>query len=237
MNRIELIQKLIQKNKFKTYLEIGSRSGNSFLPIKCKSKLAVDPKFAIPRRKKLKWLYKNLSNIRNRYFEETSDEFFINRMSLLTKIKSIDVILIDGLHTFKASLTDVLNSLKYLNSNGYIVLHDCLPKNKAAATYAASYEIACDMNIEGWTGHWNGDVWKTIVYLRKYYSDSLDVIVLNTDYGLGIVKWKNEVPKVLNYNESQFLEINKMSYDDLILDLNGLLGLKNNEFTSELFAK
>ena len=237
MNRIVLIQKIIEKYRFKTYLEIGSRSGNSFLPIKCKFKIAVDPKFAIPRRKKLKWLYKNPTNIRNKYFEETSDAFFENRKTLFKKIKHFDVVLIDGLHTFKASLNDALNSLNHLNQKGIIVLHDCLPNSNAAATPAVSYEAACAMNIEGWTGRWNGDVWKTIVYLKKRYADNLDVYVLNTDYGLGIIKSKNKIPESLKIKEHLFYEINQMSYKDLCLDLEGLIGLKNKEYALELIDK
>ncbi len=59
MNRITLIQKIIDKGNFSTYLEIGSQSGKSFLPIKCKNKIAVDPVFDIPIEKKIKWFIKH----------------------------------------------------------------------------------------------------------------------------------------------------------------------------------
>ena len=38
----------------------------------------------------------------------------------------------------------------------------------------------------GWTDEWCGDSWKTIPYLIKNNLD-LNISVLNTDYGLGII--------------------------------------------------
>lgn len=78
-------------------------------------------------------------NINNKYFEETSDDFFLKREDHLKKVKQLDVMLIDGLHTYRASLKDVLNSLKYLNEKGMIVMHDCYPPFKADALPTDNY--------------------------------------------------------------------------------------------------
>jgi hypothetical protein len=218
MNRIELIQKLINKNSFETYVEIGVQTGKSFFPIKCKKKIAVDPFFQFSSFDKLKWSIRNLYNLKNNYFEITSEEFFLEKIDCL-KNASVDIFLIDGLHTFKASLSDVLSSFQYLSSNGYVIMHDCLPPNKAASTpfelFPNKEEIS---KIDGWTGEWCGDVWKTIAYLKELYFDILECFILDTDYGLGIIYFKKMI-QIENYiNKDVFERINLLSYENLTQD-------------------
>src|SRR5690606_22200154 len=101
MNRIELIQEIFEKSDFDTYLEIGSQTGFSLFPIKCRNKIAVDPEFIIKTTQRVKWLIKNPVNFRNSYFEETSDDFFAKRKVFLKKTGKLDVVLVDGMHTFE----------------------------------------------------------------------------------------------------------------------------------------
>ena len=226
MNRIELIQEIFRKTNFTTYLEIGCQSGVSFLPIRCKYKIAIDPHFLIKKTKKIMWLISNPYNIRNKYFEETSDEFFQNRESMLNKMRKEDVVLVDGLHTFQASLNDVLNSLKHLNNNGIIFLHDCLPPHKMAAMPRKESSNEGE-NIDAWTGEWCGDVWKSIVYLRRKLPDLLDVSVLNIDYGLGVVRTKNIVDRDLKIDKNLFDKIDKIKYEEMIENVESMLNLKS----------
>lgn len=60
----------------------------------------------------------------------------------IKKISPFDIVLIDGLHTFRATLEDCLNSLAYLDSSGVIVVHDCYPPHKASALVANDAEDA-----------------------------------------------------------------------------------------------
>ncbi|TRX62138.1 class I SAM-dependent methyltransferase [Fulvivirga sp. M361] len=233
MNRIELIRELIRKGKLTSYLEIGSQSGKSFLPVRCKIKIAVDPKFIIPFKNKIKWLIRNPYNLFSKYFEETSDDFFEKRKALLAEIPKLDIALIDGLHTFEASLKDTLNTLNYVNNSGIIILHDCFPQNKAVATPAASMDAAQAMDVEGWTGQWCGDVWKTIVYLRKSHPDELEAYVINTDFGLGIVRRKQDLPKKFDIDETLFNSIDNIDYDDMIDDVD-MIGLKEPTYVHKL---
>jgi hypothetical protein len=230
MTRVELICEIFSQTGFLTYLEIGTRSGTSFFPVRCRNKIAIDPEFAIPWEKKAKWMILNPHNLRAKYFEETSDEFFKNRKEYLESLPGLDVVLIDGLHTYTASLTDVRNALRYLNENGIIVLHDCNPPHEAAALPSDQYPTEEERNIEGWDGVWNGDVWKTIVYLRENFSETLEVLVLDTDYGLGIVRFKpgsrERVIKNLSLNDSSFERIKQMTYREMKPKTGRLLNLK-----------
>ena len=54
MNRIQIIQAILDKLAGHTYLEIGTESGISFLPIRAKRKLAIDPKFKIRSKERIK---------------------------------------------------------------------------------------------------------------------------------------------------------------------------------------
>ena len=52
----------------------------------------------------------------------TSDEFFENNEIYF------DCIFIDALHIYEQVRKDILNSVKFLNTHGIIIIHDCLPK-------------------------------------------------------------------------------------------------------------
>lgn len=224
MDRITIIQKIIDKNKANTYLEIGVLAGDAFLRIKVKNKWGVDPHFIIEPLKKFRYYFKNPFNIFNEYFNMDSDTFFHKEEVRLAE-NGIDVALIDGLHTFSQSLKDVENSLKYLNKNGVVILHDCNPLSEAAAFQAESVSEVQKINPPGFTGIWNGDVWKTIVYLRSTRKD-LRVFVLDCDFGIGVVT-KGEPESLLNFSTEELL---RLSYQDLSRDRQALLNLKDESY-------
>lgn len=237
MNRKILIQQIFDNTNFENYLEIGSRGGRSFLPLRAKYKIAIDPVFNISFFKKWKWKMKVPENANNVFFEETSDDFFAKRQDHLKKIKHIDVALVDGMHTFRAALQDSLNILKHLNPNGIIIFHDCLPPHEAAAYPTKNHFPTKEeqANIEGWTKEWCGDVWKSIVYLRRNFPNQLDAYVLDTDYGLGIIRLKSEVKaEDLVINESAYQEVDQLLYKDMIKDTSSYLGLKEVDHAAEI---
>jgi len=158
-----------------------------------------------------------------KHYVTTSDEFFEKYADILNK--GVDVAFIDGLHTYEQTVKDVDNTLKYLNEGGLIVMHDCNPPTLSASYPASSYEEAAKLNLPGWTGEWNGDVWKTIVLLRSLRKD-LHVFVLDCDYGVGVV-CKGKPEDILSYTVE---EINKMSFKDLSKDRRKLLNLKEPAF-------
>jgi len=227
IDRMYVIQEIINRKRAKRYLEIGVREGECFLKIKAPKKIAVDPHIAITPQKKRKYCLKNLSNLFNKYVEMTSDDYFKGNHELLTG-RSFDVVFIDGLHTYEQSLKDVHNSLRYLNEEGVIIMHDCNPQSEAAAYPAHSYQHAESLNIPGFTGEWNGDVWKTIVYLRSSRKD-LNVFVLDCDQGLGVIV-KRKPENGLLYSPE---EIHSLSYRELDSKRKHLLNLKSQEYFHE----
>ncbi len=224
MNKREVIQKVINKIGAQTYLEIGVSSGSTFLPMKVKNKIAVDPNFTISLKNKIKWTILNPNNLNARYFPITSDKFFNEQQCC----EGFDVVFIDGLHTHEQTLVDVNNSLSKLNPGGVIIMHDCYPPNETAAYPAKSIEHASLVNIPGFTGEWCGDVWKTICHLR-IMKDDLRVFVLDCDFGLGILT-RGQPEKSLNMPASQ---LNELAYSDLEKNRDELLNLKKESYLIE----
>ncbi len=208
VNRTTIIQLLINKFNYRTYLEIGVARGLNFFQIQAPLKIGVDPKFVISGK---------IQNTENeRFYQMTSDEFFANPPEILIE-KGIDLAFIDGLHTYEQSLRDVENCLKYLNPDGIIVMHDCLPSSEAEAL--PSLEKA--MKHPEFKGAWTGDVYKTILHVRTFRPD-LFVFVINTDHGVGIIK-KGQPENLLSLSLE---EIQNFTFQQLAENKVNLLNLK-----------
>ena len=162
-SRIDLIKYVIEKNKYKNYLEIGCNSDDVFNHITIE-KTGVDP-------------------VSGGNFRGTSDEFFLQNS------KNYDCIFIDGLHVYQQVIKDILNSIKILNNNGVIILHDCLPKSIG------------HQRVPRTRYNWNGDVWKAVVEARTW--KDFETFTILADQGLGIIKKKNN-SDLLNMQNTSF---------------------------------
>jgi hypothetical protein len=205
MNRYDVINDLIIKNNYKTYLEIGVRNPDEcFNLINCETKHSVDPGYevALP--------HFNIDNLVT--YQYTSDTFFKlleNKGTDLSTTYKWDIIFIDGLHISNQVERDIMNSLNHLAENGVVVLHDCNPPNLWMARE--------DYIIDGIAHGWNGTVWKSIYKLRATRPD-LFVCTVDTDYGIGIVKrGKQECCDFNNsFYEYKEFEKNKKEHLNLI---------------------
>ena len=229
MDRVKVIQAVIDNIKAKTYLEIGINYGRTFLKIRAKRKIAVDPEFNVSGFKKFRHFFKNSCNINNQYYRMTSDMFFDQEAGDILK-SGVDVAFIDGLHTYKQSLKDVLNTLKYLNEYGVIVMHDCNPSSEKLALPLARADNQLKKSVYDIPG-WCGDVWKTIPYLRST-KQNLQIFVLDCDFGLGIVK-KGYPENRLNYSKE---DIDKMTYENLSQNRIETLNLKQVEYLNRFLT-
>jgi hypothetical protein len=157
-----------------------------------------------------------------RYFESTSDAFF-ELAAPEALAEGVDVVFIDGLHTYAQAYRDTIHALEYLTPGGIVLLHDCLPANENEATEATSGdEVRAILEAKGveWDGAWTGDVWKAIVALRRHAE--LETDVLNCDCGVGVVRrGTNDEP--LRISDA---EIEAMQFGDLAANARQLLGLR-----------
>lgn len=102
-SRIQIIQEIINKEKYKNYLEIGCDNDENFSQVVVENKIGVDP-------------------LKGGTLRMTSDKFFRDNK------KKFDMIFLDGLHTYEQTIKDINNSLEFISDKGVIIIHDCLPK-------------------------------------------------------------------------------------------------------------
>ncbi len=225
MDRLRVIQTLMQQKKLKNYLEIGVFNGHIFFRVKARFKVAVDPEFRFDTTRKIGKAILNPFNLYNRYFQKTSDDFFSQDASRLFTGNKVDIALIDGMHEYAFALRDVENTLRFLSDDGVIVMHDCNPQSRQEA---CSFEA---WKANGYAGTWNGDVWKAIVHLRSLRND-IDVFVLDCDHGLGII-CKRKPGNSLPFSPQA---INDFTYDDLDLHRNEWLSLQPVDYFYDYFT-
>lgn len=174
MTRYQIINHLIVKHNYKTFLEIGTQEKISYNEVIIDEKISIDPD---PKA--------------NADFTMTSDQFFnINT-------KKFDIIFIDGLHHADFTYRDILNSLKILNENGTIVVHDIIPYSYEAQIIPI--EKAIENNIVAW----NGDVWKAWIKMRIDHRELL-MYCVDTDHGCGIIQKKENNQFINDYNNGYY---------------------------------
>ena len=171
-SRFEIIQKIIDKKKYENYLEIGCDKDSNFSKIKVKNKIGVDP-------------------LSGGNLKMTSNDFFKNNEIFF------DCIFIDGLHIYEQVRKDILNSIKFLNPNGIIILHDCMPLKIWNQIVPKMY------------GHWNGDVWKAIVEARTM--KDIDTYTCKADHGLGMI-FKRKNKNLLSLDITNFKKLKFKDY-------------------------
>ena len=176
-NRISFISAATKKFNDCRYLEIGCGEDTCFKSIPVINKIGVDPQKG--------------GNAR-----ETSDNFFKKNK------KEFDVIFIDGLHIYEQCRKDVINSLKVLNKNGFIFLHDMIPRNWL------------EENVPRLQPIWSGNVWKVALELIK--TKGIDFFIINADYGIGVIKKKkknvvyhDDYENIKNLKFKDFLNLNE----------------------------
>ena len=221
MHRVEVVHRVLAANRGERYLEIGVSRGLTFQQIRCRTKVAVDPhfRFRVPVTARLRHKLAPTST-GDHYFEIPSDEFFASHAAALGPF---DAVLVDGLHTADQAFRDVVNAAANLSPAGVIVMHDCNPLSAPAA--AGTLDEATAM--PGYTGEWNGDVFKAVVQVRAT-EPALEAFVLDCDQGLGIVRRRGagDRPALLDIDPGT---IATLTYDDLDGDRARLLDLRAPE--------
>jgi hypothetical protein len=157
MKRFDIINYLIEKNNYMSFLEIGTQEHINISNIKIEKKVSVDPDPCV---------YADHIMSSDLFFELNNDKF--------------DIIFVDGLHHADFSYRDIINSLKILNPGGCVVVHDVIP------TSYESQLIPLEKTLSTGNGIWEGDVWKSWIKLRTE-KNNLNMEVVDTDHGCGII--------------------------------------------------
>jgi predicted O-methyltransferase YrrM len=145
----------------KTYLEIGTATGQTLAIAKCAS-IAIDPHFRLTH------------DVRQgkpacHLFETTSDAFFATQDPRALLGAPLDLAFIDGMHHYEFALRDFMNVERSCRPNSMIVLHDCLPVDSHMARREPR-----DKTFAALADHpeaWAGDTWKAVWILQRYRPD------------------------------------------------------------------
>lgn len=198
----DLISYLSSRYQFQNYLEIGCDQNKTYEKVEklfLKS-FCVDPVKG-----------GNLRMVSNEFFQQNNENF--------------DLILIDGLHEAPQVWNDIINSLKFLNSGGIILLHDMNP-------LLEKYQVVPEPEI---VEIWNGDCWKVALPLRLM--PDLDFIVGDFDHGVGIimkrpnknplpVEWSNRLLEYMSIHTTPETYLNALTFEEFDQNREVLLPLR-----------
>lgn len=175
MNRWDIINTIIKKKNYYSYLEVGTSNFLNYNQIIINNKECIDPQ--------IQYYGKYTYNM-------TSDEAF---KIIIQNKKKYDIIFIDGLHNSVQVTKDIKNSLLSLNSGGTIVLHDCNPPTPWHACIPPPNPI---------NRPWNGDCYKSIIEYR-FLNPNVYTAVVDTDWGVGIIEPYLSSTNVLDLDKIQ----------------------------------
>lgn len=158
---ITLLERLHRVLRPRTYLEIGSRVGESLALAQCAS-IAVDPYFdlapAFLGEKPLCALYRT-----------TSDRFFADVDPRQVLGGPVELAFLDGMHLAEFLLRDFMNVERHARPNSVIAIHDCVPVEAAMTRRVEdSPAVTAAPHRATW---WTGDIWKVIVALQRHRPD------------------------------------------------------------------
>jgi len=158
-----------------SYFEIGTSKGESLSLANCAA-VAVDPAFRLGTRD---IVGKKPSCA---LYQMTADSFF--RRHDLTRIFDgpVDLAFLDGKHYCEYLLRDFTNTERHCRRNSVIALHDCVPVEMTIADRTAS--PSREATRAGW---WTGDVWRTLLALRKHRLDLAFTVIDSLPSGLVLV--------------------------------------------------
>ncbi len=158
MNKHEIVNLFIDKYNFKTLLEITTNSTGM-----------------------------DVHNIE--IFKIKPDIIRYSIVNHVEKLKhKYDIIFIDSHHFLEISLEDILFALDNINSNGVIVIHDCLPH---------------DINMTGIPNckEWCGQTYEA--FLKFHMTKDLHMYIIDTDFGVGVIDM-NLPSNRIDYNACMF---------------------------------
>jgi len=116
-----IINYLIKKNDYKSYLELGIGNGDTWNIVECEKKVGVD--------------FNISSKIDNRIVTKTTDDFFSQNKD------KFDLIYIDAKHEKNQVFLDFKNSSEFITKGGMILFHDINPISKSDTGFNSSGDV------------------------------------------------------------------------------------------------
>lgn len=147
----------------RTYMEIGVETGATLALATCPS-LAVDVEYRL-----------NRDVMANKpaclMYRMTSDRFFAENKPARLFGRPVDFAFLDGMHLFEFLLRDFIGAEAACATDSVIALHDCLPFDVFMTRRDRGDPVISSQTATPYL--WTGDVWKTVLALRRYRPDLL----------------------------------------------------------------
>ncbi len=185
------------------YLEIGVHEGHSLAFVGPRTRtIGVDPEPKVADASEATTIV-----------AATSDDFFANPHLGSVLEAPINFAFIDGLHHFDQTLRDFINVERWMATDGVVYIHDCHPIDEVTSARERTTLI------------WSGDVWRTIVALRRYRPD-LNVSTCTVEpTGMGIITGLDPTSTVLDDRFDEIVtEMAALTYVDLDQNRHDMLG-------------
>jgi len=176
MRKFDIAHLLSEKYGYKSYLEICTpTTGGTYARID-------EKKFT----HRMRIMYNRPSNFSDgapvdiSTTKKSSENIFGD---LIRQGKTFDLVFIDSLHTYDASLMDILFGLNLMNPGGAMLLHDCYPRDKA--------HISPDFH----EGVWYGLTFAAYLDVALH-SANLNYVTVDTDAGCGIISRDRDLGQI-----------------------------------------
>jgi hypothetical protein len=153
------LEALARTNDAKSYLEIGVLRGNTFLNATFfELRHGVDPKLQLDA-----GAHESESV---RFFEMTSDDFFMNHVDPKQKY---DIVFLDGLHTFEQTFRDFCCSQAHAHDDTIWLIDDVHPTDifSAHPDQRLAYRYRERHGTPGKA--WHGDVFKLVFLIHDFF--------------------------------------------------------------------
>ena len=197
-------------SKCDKYLEIGVAQGLTLEQVRVAEKTGVDPSPQFDESK----LPKGVT-----FHRMESDLFFYS----LPSNAIFDLVFLDGLHEWKQTYSDLINSLHHCHEDSVILVDDVVPDDELSAF--PDWNKALEMKDAAgiFDGRWQGDVFKVLIAMAQFHPE-LDVFIVGKCDGVdnpqAIVTMRpNTDPKsIQKVEDSMFKDIDNLSYSDVFYD-------------------
>jgi len=144
----------------RAYLEIGLATGTTLESVEAPLRWGVDPRPQFDVRRLPPGVHVHVG---------TSDEFF---EQLPFQETQFDLVFLDGLHTFRQTYRDLINSFR-LFPKAIILMDDVVPVDEASAIpdYDAAIKAHRRLGLSRSPHIWQGDVFRVLLTLRSYHPE------------------------------------------------------------------
>jgi hypothetical protein len=163
---IAVLKRFHQELRPKSYMEIGTAKGDSLGFVDCPA-IAIDPGFNVATnvvgRKSICAFYQMPSDL---YFERHDPKAILGG--------PVEMAFLDGMHRSEFLLRDFMNTERHCKKNSVVFMHDCLPV-ETEIVHRVNRVQFIEAHRKGW---WLGDVWRTLLALKRHRVD-LRIAVLN----------------------------------------------------------